>query len=63
MGGIFQGANGGRQDKSAAVWSVHVVVFLMFFRQPAYSARRRQDQKGKQIQTFERRRCDRAEVP
>lgn len=53
-----EGAMGLRLDKSAAVGSAHVVVFLHLFRQPAYTRCRLHTQESQQYQGFDRRRPD-----
>ncbi|MCP5412101.1 MAG: hypothetical protein H6924_08200 [Alphaproteobacteria bacterium] len=56
--GLFEGTNGLRLDKSAAVGSAHVVVFLHLLCQPAYTLCRRHTQGSQQYQGLERRRAN-----
>jgi hypothetical protein len=61
--GFYEGANGLRQDKSAAVGSAHVVGLLHIFCQPAYTPCRLHTQESQQYQGLERRRVDRGFLP
>jgi len=56
--GFFERANGLTLDKSAAVGSAHVVGFIHFFCQPAYTPCRRRTKESQQYQGLERRRAN-----